>query len=92
MENMYAPLISCHRNPKTSTRAPEFHSTRNGDLGHFIWILKSYTRCWRTCGHSLTIISSELFLRVVVNQPGGVPCTLDCLRSDGLVMAQDDVR
>lgn len=40
---------------------------------------------------TLTIISSELFLRVVVNQPGGVPCTLDCLRSDGWVMAQDDV-
>lgn len=40
---------------------------------------------------TLTIISSELFLRVVVNQPGGVPYTLDCLRSDGWVMAQDDV-
>lgn len=90
MENMYALLISWHRNPKTSMKAPEFHSTRNGDLGHFIWILKSYTDAGELVA-TLTIISSDLLLRVVVNQPGGVPCTLDCLRSDGWVMAQDNV-
>lgn len=39
---------------------------------------------------TLTIISSELFLRVLVNQPDGVPCTLDCL-SEGWVMAHDDI-